>query len=209
VIPKTLLKAISCQPYPLCLKSLFLSAEITDAAEMLKVLFSALSAVRCGFSETRIHNLTQNSGSYQQVREETVVAGERFPVSYFKKPFPAIAGFSPYRTPGMLVHSPVIGLFTWLSTVCCFERTWLTPFAAASVAAGVYLGRDAAIAANYNMFITLSVWAVCLAVIWNPWNVSAIVAAGIRESLVLQCTITLGVVLGFVLNIWLWRRRCS
>jgi hypothetical protein len=137
------------------------------------------------------------------------MASERFPANYFKRPFPTATGFSPYRTPGMLVHLPVIALFAWLGYICCLERTWLTPFAAAYLLAGVYVGRDAAIAAHYNMFIALGVWAICLVVICNPWNVSIIVVARLRGSLGLQCLATVSVMLVLVFNMWWWRRRYS
>jgi hypothetical protein len=83
------------------------------------------------------------------------------PLEYFKSPFPRAAGFSPYRMPGMAVHLPIIVLFCAVGALLCHQSSWaLFPL---YLIAGVYLGRDWAIAAHYNPLITLLVWGASLA----------------------------------------------
>jgi hypothetical protein len=78
---------------------------------------------------------------------------------YFKSPFPAGKGFSPYRAPGPAVHLPVVGLFVLVGYLLFYPFSWMwLPMTIISLI-GFYIGRDLAIAAHYNLLITLTVWA--------------------------------------------------
>ncbi len=76
---------------------------------------------------------------------------------YFSTPFPGSAGFSPYRFPGLLVHLPVLGLLTQTGWLVCGS---FRPLVVAWMVAGLYLGRDLAIAGHYNLLLTFAVWAL-------------------------------------------------
>ena len=76
---------------------------------------------------------------------------------YFRSPFPKAQGFSAYRMPGVLVHGPVILLFVWLGAWLCLGEPWTYALFIVYLVAGIYLGRDLAILAHYNMLITLAV----------------------------------------------------
>ena len=82
--------------------------------------------------------------------------------AYFLRPFPKAEGFSPYRTPGLVVHIPVVALCVGLAVLVWGDRLawWVI---AVHLVVGVYLGRDAAIFAHYNPLITLTVWVVLFA----------------------------------------------
>lgn len=77
--------------------------------------------------------------------------------SYFGSPFPATTGFSAYRSPGLLVHLPVVLFSTLLGIWLCFGDLWLYPLFGLYLVVGLYFGRDLAIFAHYNPFITLGV----------------------------------------------------
>ncbi|HJU83115.1 MAG TPA: adenylate/guanylate cyclase domain-containing protein [Holophagaceae bacterium] len=74
---------------------------------------------------------------------------------YFRSPFPKAEGFSAYRSPGLVVHGPVILVFLWLGCWLSLGDPWLYPLFAIFVVMGLYLGRDLAILAHYNCLITL------------------------------------------------------
>jgi adenylate cyclase len=76
---------------------------------------------------------------------------------YFKTPFPKARGFSAYRMPGLVVHIPVIIFFIWLGCWLTLDDPWLYPLFLLYLAMGVYLGRDLAILAHYNILITIAV----------------------------------------------------
>jgi len=76
---------------------------------------------------------------------------------YFGRPFPCTRGFSPYRFPGMIVHLPIMAATTALGILLCAEHPWLWPFIPFYLIIGLYIGRDIAIMAHYNMLITLAV----------------------------------------------------
>ncbi|MBF0118423.1 MAG: hypothetical protein HQK79_06270 [Desulfobacterales bacterium] len=75
---------------------------------------------------------------------------------YFNSPFPSREGFSPYRSPGLLVHIPIIIFFLIIGCLLSKDTSWLMPiFIPLYFVFGLYLGRDLAILAHYNPIITL------------------------------------------------------
>lgn len=82
-----------------------------------------------------------------------------FWAQYFGSPFPPAGGFSPYRFPGVTVHLPVLGLLTQLGWIVCGNAR---PLVAGWAVAGLYLGRDLAIAGHYNLLVTIVVWALAV-----------------------------------------------
>ena len=88
---------------------------------------------------------------------------------YFARPFPKAAGFSPYRSPGVIVHLPFWGLLIGDGLYWCLPDTHLLPLLPVYIIGGLYLGRDLAISAHYNLFITLGVvGCMFFLLIWGP-----------------------------------------
>ena len=119
---------------------------------------------------------------------------------YFRSPFPKAQGFSAYRMPGVAVHGPVILLFVWLGAWLCFGEPWTYALFIVYLVAGIYLGRDLAILAHYNMLITLAVlggtiWLVASSPQWA------------RPSPVMSVAVTLAVALGLAVYASWWGRR--
>lgn len=81
-------------------------------------------------------------------------------LAYYARPFPSCAGFAAYRSPGPLVHLPLL--------LACFSTglflSGSQPSTAACVIvwtlAGLYFGRDAAIFCHYGPQLTLIAWFV-------------------------------------------------
>src|SRR5947199_2842813 len=78
-------------------------------------------------------------------------------LTYFARPFPRAEGFSAYRSPGLLVHVPVIAAFCFLCLLLLRGTPgfWLFPLGAVYLAIGLYLGRDVAILCHYAPALTL------------------------------------------------------
>jgi hypothetical protein len=81
----------------------------------------------------------------------------KYLVDYFSKPFPGRKGFSPYRNPGYLVHIPVIACSLLASAFLSTNKAGLLCFSPLFLVVGLYAGRDLAILAHYNPFITIFV----------------------------------------------------
>jgi hypothetical protein len=79
---------------------------------------------------------------------------------YFTRPFPKTQGFAAYRNPGPVVHYPIILVSLSIGYYLCQGNIWLQPLLLIYLVAGIYLGRDWAIAAHYNLFLTIFVWIV-------------------------------------------------
>jgi hypothetical protein len=86
---------------------------------------------------------------------------------YFRDPFPSARGHSPYRFPGLLVHVPVWLAFLVLGYQLNGQQAWLYPAVVGYCIIGLYLGRDLAVLAHYNLYIVLLVLAVLLS--YKPW----------------------------------------
>jgi hypothetical protein len=78
--------------------------------------------------------------------------------NYFQRPFPAAAGFSPYRFPGLAVHLPILFTCLILGWTLCIQPGYLWPLMLIYLVVGLYLGRDWAILAHYNPFIMIGAW---------------------------------------------------
>lgn len=81
---------------------------------------------------------------------------------YFRQPFPSRKAFGPYASPGPVVHLPVMFVCVTLGWVLC--RSALSDVLVLGVIGGcaLYLGRDLAIRAHYNVLITIGVFAALL-----------------------------------------------
>lgn len=86
---------------------------------------------------------------------------------YFKNPFPDMGGFSPYRFPGLLVHIPVLLGFLVLGYQLNENQAWLYPAIFGYCILGLYLGRDLAVYAHYNLYILILVSACLFS--YKPW----------------------------------------
>ena len=119
---------------------------------------------------------------------------------YFRSPFPRAQGFSAYRMPGALVHGPVILLFVWLGAWLCLGEPWTYALFIVYLVAGIYLGRDLAILAHYNMLITLAVLGGTIWLVASPpqWE---------RPSPVVSVAVTLAIALGLAWYASWWGRR--
>jgi guanylate cyclase len=105
---------------------------------------------------------------------------------YFRSPFPNAVGFSAYRSPGLLVHLPVVVLFIWLGCWLTLGDVWLYPLMLLFLAMGVYLGRDVAILAHYNPLITLGILGGGIALLRFaalPQHLSPLVSAAVTGAL--------------------------
>ncbi len=91
--------------------------------------------------------------------------------SYFGRLFPSRQGFSPYRFPGAIVHIPFTIFILVFGILLCAEYPWLWPLIPVYLIVGLYLGRDLAIMAHYNLFITLVVIA---GIIFLPLNADSL-----------------------------------
>ena len=116
-------------------------------------------------------------------------------IDYLRRPFPKAEGFSAYRFPGLIVHLPIVLLFLVLGASLTLAEPYLWPLFLIYLAAGLYLGRDLAILAHYNLLITLVVLG---GFIWLMASLDAIRAllSGARDP-VLSLAITLSVAAGF------------
>lgn len=119
---------------------------------------------------------------------------------YFRSPFPKAQGFSAYRMPGVAVHAPVILLFVWLGAWLCLGEPWTYALFIVYLVAGIYLGRDLAILAHYNVLITLAVLGGTIWLVASPpqWA---------RPSPVVSIAVTLAVALGLAVYASWWGRR--
>jgi hypothetical protein len=86
---------------------------------------------------------------------------------YFENPFPGTQGFSPYRFPGLLVHIPVWLGFLIFGYQLNANQVWLLPACVGYFILGLYLGRDLAVLAHYNIYILMVV--LFLAFAYLPW----------------------------------------
>jgi len=116
-------------------------------------------------------------------------------IGYFTSPFPSTEGFSSYKSPGLLVHVPLIVIFGF--TGYCFfrEQAFLWPLILFYLIAGLYLGRTVAILAHYNIFIVIAVWAVFIVSIRYADRLPASVP------LTLSVPVTAAILIAFFLDI--------
>jgi len=77
---------------------------------------------------------------------------------YFQRPFPATAGFSPYRFPGLAAHLPMLFTCLLLGWFLCGRHSYLWPLMLIYLVVGLYVGRDWAILAHYNPLIMIGAW---------------------------------------------------
>ena len=120
---------------------------------------------------------------------------------YFRSLFPKAQGFSAYRMPGVAVHGPVILLFVWLGAWLCFGEPWMYALFIVYLVASIYLGRDLAILAHYNMLIILAVLGGTIWLVASPpqWE---------RPSPMVSVAVTLAIALGLVVYAsWRGRRQ--
>lgn len=111
---------------------------------------------------------------------------------YFRSPFPRAEGFSAYRSPGLLVHIPVILFFIWLGCWLSLGDVWLYPLFPLFLVMGVYLGRDVAILAHYSCLITLGVLGGGMALLRFaalPLHLSTLVSAAITGGIAVSFVI--------------------
>ena len=123
-------------------------------------------------------------------------------LDYFRAPFPKPAGFSPYRFPGLIVHAPVLLVFLFLGAVVTPWDSMLWPLFFIYLVVGVYVGRDLAIFAHYNVLITLGVIGGFAALVVWPSAVRAVVPTS--SNLVFRLGVTFAVAAGFAAWVW-WR----
>ncbi|HAI14333.1 MAG TPA: hypothetical protein DCM28_21695 [Phycisphaerales bacterium] len=91
--------------------------------------------------------------------------------TYFRHPFPSRKAFGPYASPGMTVHLPAIFLGLMFGWVLGHADMGSLPVLIATGFCSVYLGRDLAIRAHYNVLVTVGVFVTllfCLSV-GLPW----------------------------------------
>ncbi len=125
--------------------------------------------------------------------------------AYFLRPFPSTRGFSPYRSPGLLVHVPAVFLCLGLAVVL-WRQTASLWILAIHLVVGLYLGRDIAILAHYNPLITLVVWASLFLFVFFL-NVVLGWAQSIDQALpVAPVVVTAMLCVVFVMNAWWWCR---
>ena len=82
---------------------------------------------------------------------------------YFRHPFPSRKAFGAYASPGPVVHLPAMFLMigiSWLLSNASWPVT--LPTMGLAIFCAVYLGRDLAIKAHYNVLITLTVFVFLL-----------------------------------------------
>ncbi len=93
---------------------------------------------------------------------------------YFTCIIPPRTGFSPYRSPGWAVQLPIMLMALYWGLRLCVAMPWLGALASIYVVAGTSLGRDLAVVAHYNPFISLATWAAFLAhIIYIPkWELA-------------------------------------
>ena len=93
---------------------------------------------------------------------------------YFTRVIPPRTGFSPYHSPGWAVQLPIMLMALYWGLRLCAAMPWLGALAIIYVVAGTCLGRDLAVIAHYNPFITLATWAAFLAhIIYIPkWELT-------------------------------------
>jgi hypothetical protein len=77
-------------------------------------------------------------------------------IAYFRTPFPRRTGFSPYRSPGLLAHVPL--LLAFAMTGVFLHAPGISPFSLIWLIAGIYLGRDFAILCHYIPGAFLACW---------------------------------------------------
>ncbi|MFG0250900.1 MAG: hypothetical protein ACF8OB_18600 [Phycisphaeraceae bacterium JB051] len=82
---------------------------------------------------------------------------------YFRNPFPRHKAFGAYASPGPVVHLPLIFLIVGMSWILSNATLSMTvPTMSISIFCAMYLGRDLAIKAHYNLLITLTVYVLLL-----------------------------------------------
>ena len=84
--------------------------------------------------------------------------GHTMDARYFTRVIPPRTGFSPYRSPGWGVQLPTMFMALYWGWRLCWWTPWLWPVILVYAIAGMCLGRDLAIAAHYDLFITLAIF---------------------------------------------------
>lgn len=126
-------------------------------------------------------------------------------VAYFLCPFPSRQGFSPYRSPGLLVHVPVMLLFLAVAVLVWQDDVSLA-IVVIHALAGLYLGRDLAILAHYNPLLTLGVWGVTAACLLAPRAIASWTPTITRAFPWTPWAVTGLLVLVFAVDVWWWCR---
>ncbi len=116
-------------------------------------------------------------------------------IDYLRHPFPSRQGFSAYRFPGLIVHVPIALFFLVLGASLTLWDPYLWPLLLVYLLAGLYLGRDLAIFAHYNLLITLAVIGGFIGLMASPDTLRALLS-GSRNP-VLSFAVTLSVAAGF------------
>ena len=116
-------------------------------------------------------------------------------IDYLRRPFPKAEGFSAYRFPGLIVHLPIALLFLVLGASLTLAEPYLWPLLLVYLVVGLYLGRDLAILAHYNLLITLAVLGGFIWLIASPDAIRALLSDA-RDP-ILSLAITLSVAAGF------------
>lgn len=114
-------------------------------------------------------------------------------IDYLRRPFPKAEGFSPYRFPGMVVHLPIILWFLTLGASLTLWDPVLWALLPVYLVVGVYLGRDLAIYAHYNLLITLGVIGGSVWLLASPETLGSLLESrNIPLSVAITVTVTAG-----------------
>lgn len=116
-------------------------------------------------------------------------------VDYLRQPFPKPTGFSAYRFPGLVVHLPITLFLVVVGASLTLSDPYLWPLLAVYLLAGIYLGRDLAIMAHYNLLITLAVLAGVIGLVASP-DALRVLLSGSGNPVVVFA-VTLSVAAGF------------
>lgn len=98
----------------------------------------------------------------------------RFMLSYFRHPFPSRRAFGPYASPGLMVHLPFMLICLILGWALSGNGIMLPIILLCVLGISLYLGRDLAIQAHYNVLITVGVFAGLLSML--SWGLSLLIS---------------------------------
>ena len=127
--------------------------------------------------------------------------------NYFQRPFPAAVGFSPYRSPGLAVHLPILFTCLLLGGLLCFRHRYLWPLMLVYVVVGLYLGRDWAILAHYNPLIMIGAWLALVLILRYGWRIAEAISRSVVPSHAIALGVTAVVALLFTWHVrrtWDW-----
>ena len=128
-------------------------------------------------------------------------------LNYFQRPFPPAVGFSPYRSPGLSVHLPILCTCLLGGWFLGGRHSYLWPLLLIYLVVGLYLGRDWAILAHYNPLILIGAWLALVLVLRYGGRIAPAMSRSERLAHGVALGVTAVVVLLFARHVrhtWDW-----